>query len=141
MAQVVEYFEHTADLGLRVIADDPSALFRAGAEGLFGAIVADRGEVEPRESESVELQADDLADLWLGWLNELIFRSETRQRLYSRFEVAVADDLRSLRATIAGEAIDDGRHHLEHEVKAATRHGLVVERKNGGWKAEVVLDI
>ena len=40
-----ETFEHTADLGLRVFADDLPDLFRAAGEGLFDVIVANRGDV------------------------------------------------------------------------------------------------
>jgi len=42
---------------------------------------------------------------------------------------------------IAGEPIDPDRHILDHEVKAATRHGLSVRRAGPGWIAEVILDI
>ena len=37
--------------------------------------------------------------------------------------------------------IDLVRHVLDHEVKAATRHGLLVEPSEGGWLAEIILDI
>ena len=43
-------------------------------------------------------------------------------RLYTRFDVRLADDGRSpRRPTIAGEPIDRDRHVLDHEVKAVTR--------------------
>ena len=79
--------------------------------------------------------------LLLRWLDELIFRSETRHRLYARFDVRVAGDGTSLAAEIVGEPIDRGRHALDHEVKAVTRHGLVVRREGEGWLAEMILDI
>lgn len=136
-----ELFDHTADVGLRVRAGDLDGLFRAAAEGLFDTIVANRDEVEPRESEAVDLRAETPAGLMAAWLNELIFRCETGRRLYARFEVSVGEDGRSLGATIAGEPIDRDRHVLDHEVKAATYHDLLVERRGDGWLAEVILDI
>jgi SHS2 domain-containing protein len=42
---------------------------------------------------------------------------------------------------LGGESIDRVRHILDHEVKAATRHGLSVRRDPKGWVAEVILDI
>lgn len=140
----VEVFDHTADLGLRVTARDLDDLFRTAAEGLFDVITADRSSIEPREAESVTIEADSLPQLLIDWLNELIFRSETGQRLYGRFEVAVdvADAGRPrLSGTIRGEPIDALRHALDHEVKAATHHAVVVKQVAEGWLAEVIVDI
>ncbi|MDG3005589.1 archease [Paludisphaera mucosa] len=137
----VEVFDHTADLGLRIWADDLSDLFRTAAEGLFDVVTADRSTIEPREEEAVALASDSPEHLLLDWLNELIFRVETRHALYARFDVAVAADGRSLTGVIAGEPIDPDRHELDHEVKAATYHGLVVRREADGWFAEIIVDI
>jgi SHS2 domain-containing protein len=136
-----ETFEHTADLGLRAVGRDLSDLFETAASGLFDIIVANRADLRDDEQESVTLASDSTEDLMLAWLNELIFLSETRHRLYSRFAVTVDESGRNLHATIAGEPIDVARHVLDHEVKAATRHGLFVEPCDEGWLAEIVLDI
>jgi SHS2 domain-containing protein len=136
-----ETFEHTADLGLRIFATDLPDLFRTAGEALFDVIVANRGDVQVVETELVSLKAESTEDLLIEWLNELIFRSETRHRLYTRFDVALDEGGRQLEATIGGEAIDRGRHVLDHEVKAATRHELLVRQVDGGWVAEVIVDI
>jgi SHS2 domain-containing protein len=136
-----ETFEHTADLGLRVFASDLPNLFRTAGEGLFDVIVANRGDVQIFVTESVVLSAETTEDLLFKWLNELIFQSETQHRLYTRFDVALDDAGRQLEATIGGEPIDRRRHVLDHEVKAATRHGLSLRQKHEGWVAEVILDI
>lgn len=138
-----ETFEHTADLGLRVFGSDLPDLFEAAAVGLFDVIVVNRDAVRPVGSEEVALAAETVPDLFLAWLNELIFRSETSHRLYSRFRVNVEDGEGGpqLWAAIEGEPIDRDRHILDHEVKAATHHGLTVRPVEGGWQAEVILDI
>jgi SHS2 domain-containing protein len=140
----VEVFDHTADLGLRVTAGDLDDLFQTAALGLFEVITADRTGIEPREAESVAVEADSLERLLIDWLNELIFRSETGRKLYGRFDVAVdvGDAGRArLSGTIRGEPIDAARHVLDHEVKAATHHAAFVRRTPEGWLAEVIVDI
>ena len=90
------------------------------------------------------IEADSLDASLIDWLNELIFRSETGQRLYGRFEIVVdvaAPDRPRLSGTIRGEPIDPDRHVLDHEVKAVTRHGLRLTVPRGAWLAEVILDI
>jgi SHS2 domain-containing protein len=137
----IETFEHTADVGLRVVADDLDDLFRTAAEGVFDYIVVNRDAVRVAGTEPVTLQGDDPAELLVTWLNELIFRSETRHWLYTQFDVHLDDDGRSLRAEIGGEPIDRDRHILDHEVKAVTHHGLTLRRDGLGWLAELILDI
>lgn len=138
---MIETFDHTADVGLRIWGDNDADLFQTAAEGLMSYIVVNRDDVRPLESESLTLQADSTMDLLIAWLSELIFRVETRHRLYSRFDVRVAIDGLSLEAEIAGEPMDRERHVLDHEVKAVTHHGLVLERDGARRRAEIILDI
>src|SRR5262245_55648443 len=97
-----ETFEHTADLGLRVVASNLPDVFQTAAAGLFDAIVANRDAVRVVETEHVALQSESTEELLLSWLNELIFRCETQHRLYSQFEVTV-DETGHLEARIGGE--------------------------------------
>ena len=91
-------FDHTADVGLRVTGADLDDLFRTAAEGVFDYIVVNRDQVRPEVSEEIALSAEATADLLIAWLNELIFRSETRHRLYAAFRVRVEPDGRGLHA-------------------------------------------
>jgi SHS2 domain-containing protein len=136
-----EPFEHTADVGLRITGTDLNDVFRTAAEGLIDYIVVNREAVHAGAPETLSLQAETPADLLADWLSEVLFRVETTHTLYSRFDIDVADDGRSLTATLAGEPIDRDRHILDHEVKAVTRHGLNLQRTDTGWVAELILDI
>jgi len=134
-----EHFEHTADLGLRVRAPDLNTLFAEAAEALSAAIVEDVTTIEPREPVEIAIDGTDLAYLLFDWLRGLLLRFEIGHRLYRRFDVSVRPD--GLTATAWGEPFDPDRHPLSHEVKAITYHGLVVEPADGGWRAEVIVDI
>ena len=59
--------------------------------------------------------------------------------LFASFDVQVSDS--GLKATVRGEPFDPVRHVLAHEVKAITYHELKVVEHNGGWLAEVIVDI
>ncbi|MDB5350973.1 MAG: hypothetical protein JWN86_2220 [Planctomycetota bacterium] len=137
----LETFDHTADVGFRVAAETLDDLFVTAAEGLFGYVVVNLEDVRPSESEAVSLSADTTADLLVTWLNELIFRCETRHRLYANFDVHLSEDGLKLAASIAGEPIDPDRHILDHEVKAVTQHGLSLTHSDNRWVAELILDI
>ncbi len=134
-----EFFEHTADLGLRVRALDLETLFVEAAQALFAAVVEDLNTVQPQQELNIELEGDDRAYLLFDWLKELLFHFDAEHLLLGRFEVRLRDNHLSGRAW--GEPLDRTRHSLSHEVKAITYHGLRVEPTADGWLAEIIVDI
>jgi len=134
-----ETFDHTADLGLRVRAADLDTLFAEAAEALFSVVVEDLSAVRPERVVEVRLEGDDREYLLYDWLKALPYCVDAEHLLFSRFEARVSDS--SLEGRAWGEPLDRSRHELAHEVKAITYHGLRVEREDGGWIAEVIVDI
>jgi SHS2 domain-containing protein len=134
-----ETFEHTADLGLRIRAADLPTLFAEAAQALFSVIVEDLATVCPLQPIDVRLEENDCELLLFDWLKELLYHFDAEHMLFGKFEVKL--DGGSLTATAWGEPLDRTRHVLEHEVKAITYHGLSVVEVEGGWEAEVIVDI
>ena len=130
---------HTADAGLRVEAADLETLFAEAGRGLFSLIVSDLDDVEPRTTREFAIDGDDVEYLLFDWLSELLFIFESERLLLSVFNVSVGPH--ALEASAAGERVDRVRHQMEHEIKAITYHGFVVERTTHGWAAEVIVDI
>jgi SHS2 domain-containing protein len=134
-----EFFEHTADLGLRVRAADLDALFAEAARALFAAVVDNLDAVRPLQRVDVSLTGTDREYLLFDWLKALLYRFDAEHLVFGRFEVHVSAG--GLTGTAWGEPLDPDRHELGHEVKAITYHGLRVEPEAGGWLAEVIVDI
>jgi SHS2 domain-containing protein len=134
-----EIFPHTADLGFRVQAETVNALFAEAGRALLAVIVRNPTDVQPSISVTIQLQEPQLDYLLLDWLGELLYLFEAERLLLSGFKVEIADG--KLHAAASGERLDESRHHLEHEVKAITYHGLSVQQSDSGWTAEVIVDI
>jgi SHS2 domain-containing protein len=134
-----ETFDHTADLGLRIRAPDLDTLFEEAARALFATIVEDLNSVQPRHQAKVQLTDEKLDYLLFDWLKELLYRFDSEQMAFGRFEVKVSST--GISGTAWGEPLDSARHTLLHEVKAITYHGLRVEQTADGWLAEVIVDI
>ena len=134
-----ELFDHTADLGLRILAADLNTLFAEAGACLLACLVDDPAAVRARESQVVTIAGTDREYLLFDWLRELLHRSDEARMLWCRFEVAVTAT--GLTATISGEPFDPARHLLSREVKAITYHGLKLEESDGGFLAEVIVDI
>lgn len=134
-----ETFEHTADIGLRARGKCLEDLFANAACGMFETLT-DLPGVRPTVKQEIRLEAVDLAELMVSWLNELLFRWESEQVLFSRFEVHDVKET-GLAATIWGEPYDSERHEIFGDIKAATYHNLYVVKEGKNWLAEIVLDI
>jgi len=144
-----QVFDHTADLGLRIEAETLPALFEEAARAFASLVVEDLDGVEARAEEVFELRAADPVDLLFDWLHALLVAFELRHLLFARARVSLAEPAAAegvdgpivLRASAWGERVDPARHRLVHEVKAITYHGLSLRRHDGGWAAEVIVDV
>ena len=134
-----EIFEHTADLGLRVRTATLPELMADAGRGLFAMVVDDLASVQPVMTREFHISGSDQTYLLFDWLNELLYVCDTERLAFSHFEVQITAD--GLTATVRGEPLDPTRHHLTHEIKAITYHGLLVEQSGNGWLAEVIVDI
>jgi len=130
---------HTADIRIGFEAATFGALLQEGLVALR-RLLAGESAVEPRESRPFAIPHGDPADLFLGFLRELLFLAATEGFLPARVDL-IEDGASGIRGTLTGERIDPQRHEAQPEVKAITRHGFLVERREGGWYAEVVFDV
>lgn len=133
-------FEHTADLGLRLQAPDLISLLETAGKGLFSLIVENPDAVESKEIRTIRIAAPAEKEyLLLDWLKELLYLFDSEGFIGAEFFVRLVEG--ELRAEVKGEPMDRDRHHMDHEVKGITYHGLKLNRGNGGWNAEVIVDI
>ncbi|GBD36920.1 Protein archease [bacterium HR36] len=160
-----EVFAHTADLGLRIRAGDLPTLFAEAGKALFSVLVENLEAIACRETHPLTLENDNLEYLFFDWLDQLLYLFDAQKLVLADFQVTItggemANHVQGgrpaegssdagkanapcwrLEAICRGEKLDRQRHILDHEVKAITYHGLKVEKAEGGWLAEVVVDI
>ncbi len=134
-----EILDISGDVGLRVQGRSLEELFINSALGLY-SLITDLSGVEPTEPVDVKVNRESLDGLFVGWLNELIFRFDTYGFIGKEVRIKSINE-NSVEAGIRGEEFDPERHERGLLVKAATYHNLRIEKKNDIWTAEVVLDI
>jgi SHS2 domain-containing protein len=134
-----EFFEHTADVGIRARGETLSELLVQLARGLT-ELIAEDSRLQPRQQRPISLKADGPDALALAWLQELLFWFSTDRFLPVDYALEEVTDT-SLRGEVRGELFDLSRHVQGREVKAITRHLLRVERRNGLWHGQVIVDI
>ena len=134
-----EFFEHTADVGIRARGESLEALCVHFAQGLT-ELIAEDSTLEPRTARPIQVTASDAESLVLVWLQELLFWFSTDRFLPVQYALEEVTET-SLRGAVRGDTFDPARHAQGREVKAITRHLLKVEQHRGGWQGEVLVDI
>lgn len=133
-----EVIEHTADVGLRIWAPDPSALFEEAAYGLVA--IMGRGKSKSNLRQEITLDAPDGVALLVDWLSEVVFLFDARDFVPLKIDADVTADPWRVHATL------DGTSGTNFEqggpaVKAITYHDAVVRETSSGWEARVYLDV
>ena len=60
--------------------------------------------------------------------------------LFKEFTVeSVGED--ELKAVVKGEPFQEGIHVIKTEVKAVTYHQIQVQKKQGGWRTQIIFDL
>lgn len=134
-----EVIEHTADIGVRAFGTTEAEVFQNTAFGMF-SLIAELDHVADSTCLKITVSAVDIENLLVEWLNELIYLYDSQDILLRRFEISRLDGT-SLEALAYGETIDQQRHVLITDIKAATYHMLRVKQESGGWTAEVIFDV
>lgn len=138
----LEFFDHTADIGVRVHARSLDDLFSEAAVALTTTI-CDVDDVRPDDERPIELAAPDLERLLVDWLDELLGWFDIEHWLPRSARVAVRQSEAGwlVGGTVRGEPVDPARHRVKVLVKAVTYHALSVTEDAEGWHATVVFDI
>ena len=136
------FIDHTADVAADLTGRTVEELFVSAAHALTDTIT-ELDRVRPVVTQAVTVEAGSVETLLVDWLNELVYRFEVQNMLFSDASVTVEErgGRWGLGATVAGELFDPSRHPSRVLVKGATYHGLEVAGEPGAWRARIVLDI
>lgn len=133
----------TADIAFEATGRDLPELFKDAADATMNVMIDNLAAVVPRETRHIELSNDEIDMLLFDFLQELIYLKDAERLLLRVHKVRIdeKDKKYFLKAEVAGEQLDEARHKQRADVKAVTLHEFSVEKKDGGWRARVLLDI
>ncbi len=139
-----KFGEHTADVLIEAWGPSLEALFEEMAKAMF-EVMTDTSRVEPKERYSIEVCGFDLENLLYRWLEELLYLHDSKNLVFSKFEVRKiekrSEEEICLEAEVWGEVFDRSKHEPRTVVKAVTYAQMKIEQRDGMWYASTVLDI
>ncbi len=134
-----EILDISGDVGIKAYGKTVSEAYANAGIGMY-SLITDISGVDERERIEFGLNGDSPEGLLAAYLNELIFRFDTRNFVGRRVEVPDLSGS-SIRVIVLGEEFDPDRHERRLLIKAATYHNIKVERTDHVWEVEVVFDI
>jgi len=140
--------EHLSDIGIEIYGDSLGELFENAAAGMF-SIMCDLKKIEPAVKRSVlinEKSKIELDGLLVQWLEDLIYKFEVDNMLFSKFkvkEILIKDGRSILKANIFGEKINFKKHEIIVAIKAPTYHMLEVRKvkSSNRWAGRIIFDV
>ena len=132
-------------MGLRVWGEDWKEVLEEAARGMVSQIV-DLESVLVREERELEIKGESAEELILNWLREILYLIEGGL-VFSTFRVKCHNfsciDVQSYRFTgvLGGEEFDPARHDICTEMKAVTRHGLLLRKRGTCWETFILFDL
>lgn len=134
-----EVLDISGDVGLKVYGHNLEEVFINGGVGLYN-LITNISNINPRNTIDIKVYSESLDELFVGWLNELIFQFDTYGFIGSEIKVETLNENR-IEAWIRGEEFNPDIHEKGLLIKAATYHDLIFEKKDGIWVVEVIFDL
>jgi len=138
--RAARYADHVSEIELELRAPTMTELFVQAGEALADLMLGEGHALPPgplAAPVTVTLEAADAPALLIAWLEELIYRADADHAVFTRFDITSLEE-RRLTATLRGFMPAD----LRNPVKAATYHGLHIDRDtDGSFTSTIVLDV
>ncbi|MDP3296254.1 MAG: archease [Thermodesulfovibrionia bacterium] len=151
MNKKYEPLDITGDVGLKAYGKTVDEVFINAAVGMY-SLITNINLIKEKKSINISVESSLIENLFVSWLNELIFHFDTYGFIGRRIEIESSEfGVQSLEkhstltyklsAKIYGEDFDSTRHESKLLIKAATYHKLSVEKINDIYEAEIIFDI
>jgi SHS2 domain-containing protein len=138
-----KFLEHTADAYIAAYGRTLSEAFENAGLAVF-EVMTDLDKVNPRNEESIEVNARDAYELLYNWLEALLVKFDIEQMLFSKLKVLEliekSNDFR-LKVQVRGERFDPEKHVQKVGVKAVTYHRMEIIQKPNHVTLKFILDL
>jgi SHS2 domain-containing protein len=144
-----EYKSHTADIEFVANGKTLKDVFCNAAKAFSNSIVPIE-QVENKKEELVEIRSESLEACLYDFLSALLVIHETKHMIFCDFmikslrrDIDPIEDKKGwyLLCKAYGDKLDTKKHSVDAYVKAITYSQMKLEKVNGGFRIQVVLDI
>jgi SHS2 domain-containing protein len=129
----------SGDIGLKAYGKSKREVFVNTAIGMY-SLITNLDSIKEKKTINVSVESHSPDGLLVSWLNELIFQFDAYDFIGKKIEIKKFSD-NKITTIVTGEDFDLKRHERKLLIKAATYHGLRIEKIDDVWEANVIFDI
>ena len=133
------FLEHTADIKFQAFGKTPEECFGNAALAI-NETECDLKSIAQKEKIEITAEAQSMEELLHKFLEEVLFKMETEEMLFSEFELKIDEKSNSLKGKLLGEKIGNQKHEFKTHVKAVTWNSFFLRREKSKWVVQVVCD-
>lgn len=136
-----EYFDTTADIGIKVISNDLTEAFKNSALATLN-LITDIDKIETKISKEIKIISEDEYGLLYDWVTELLILLDSENFIASEYDISITeDDEYILQGKITGDLYDTSIYNYKTEVKAITYHEMNIEKNENKTKIKFIVDL
>ncbi|HAV41573.1 MAG TPA: protein archease [Acidobacteria bacterium] len=141
-----EFLPHMADAKFRAYGHSLEEVLVNAATALV-SLMWEADQVRPVRKESIEVEASSLEQLTVKFLTEFLYLLEVKSFLLAKVESVRVEQIQKddsrlyrLEAKVAGDDVSP-QYEIYGLVKAVTYNEIKIEKIDGGWLLEAVVDM
>ncbi|MCP8310778.1 MAG: archease [Candidatus Methylarchaceae archaeon HK01B] len=136
------FLEHTGDEFIEAYGSTLEEAFESAGTALVDTMI-DIDEVDETIEEFIKVDGWDLKNLLYNWLEELLIRVTSEDKVYSSFKVKIDEKEGGyeLEAVVKGEKLNLSKHKPKTEVKAVTYHQMDIKQDSEWVALRFLLDL
>ncbi len=135
---VFEELEHTADVRMKISAQDITSLFSESGYALAKTMYGPYPAETPTHFFPIVAEGKDPEELIVNFLSELLFLFETEYLVPQKFTLSVGN---SVSGIVSGVIFDRGKHAGGIGVKGISYSGLSLTKTDAGYELIIIFDI
>ncbi|BDC19358.1 archease [Acidianus sp. HS-5] len=135
-----EFFDNTADVGIRAYGETLEEAFENSALAVF-EVMTDTSKVDPREERKISIDGTDLENLLYRWIESLLVFYDSELMLFSKFKVKIDQNNMRLEGEAWGEKFNEEKHERRTLVKAMTYSLMSINKQGNMYEITFVVDI
>jgi len=131
-----KFLDHQKNLQLRAFGDNLAELFSNAALAMMTFSYPRQVDFQQYETnEKIELKAENLNNLMVGWLSEIIYLSDSKDCCYSKFNISQIEN-DEIKAIISGR-----RAKTKQKITKVISRDIKIKEIATGWVADIVFEI
>lgn len=138
-----EFFDHTADIGVELVADTPEGLFKEFSLALKEIFIGKK-RIQTKLCRQIYLESFSLENLLFDFASELVYIADTDHFLPCDVKTisVIKNGNEELLLQAEMEFFEIGPDDkIKHYVKGPTLEGLFLKKTNKNYRVRVLLDV